>query len=68
MEDELNVKELAFGKNETDLANLKAKADFRQRGEPLTVWQRQYASYRCHFQALESAESRLGLDLVGCRD
>jgi isoleucyl-tRNA synthetase len=32
MKDELNVKELAFGKNETDLANLKAKADFRQLG------------------------------------
>ncbi len=32
MEEELNVKALAFGKNETDLANLKAKADFRQLG------------------------------------
>ncbi len=32
MEDELNVKELAFGANETELADLKAKADFRQLG------------------------------------
>jgi isoleucyl-tRNA synthetase len=32
MQDELNVKELAFGSNESELADLKAKADFRQLG------------------------------------
>jgi len=32
MEDELNVKEIAFGSNETELADLKAKADFRKLG------------------------------------
>jgi len=32
MQDELNVKELAFGNNESELADLKAKADFRRLG------------------------------------
>ena len=32
MEEELNVKELAFGSNESELADLKAKADFRRLG------------------------------------
>ncbi|NQU20709.1 MAG: isoleucine--tRNA ligase, partial [Candidatus Nealsonbacteria bacterium] len=32
MQDELNVRELSFGGNETDLADLKAKADFRKLG------------------------------------
>ncbi len=32
MEDELNVKEIAFGSNESELADLKAKADFRKLG------------------------------------
>ncbi len=32
MEDELNVKQLAFGSNESELADLKAKADFRRLG------------------------------------
>ena len=32
MKEELNVKELSFGNNESDLASLKAKADFRKLG------------------------------------
>ena len=32
MKDELNVKQLSFGSNEAELADLKAKADFRQLG------------------------------------
>ncbi|MBT3191479.1 MAG: isoleucine--tRNA ligase, partial [Verrucomicrobia bacterium] len=32
MEEELNVKSLSFGSNEAELADLKAKADFRQLG------------------------------------